>query len=501
MKIGYSDYLKKAGTAVLVSEAIFYELENQFPKSKIQQIAETSSGGTPDRGRPEYYYGDIPWLKSGELNDGFIYQSEEHVSPEAIKNSSAKIFPSETMLVAMYGATAGKVGITKVAAATNQAICAVIPKSEIDQRFLFWFFRSHRFKFIEISKGGAQPNISQKVIQNTQVPIPPMEIQRQVVEVLDSIENINVIEFEKIPAIFQESVHRVFSSKNSVSKISESITHQLSLVKQLRQAFLREAMQGKLVPQNPADEPASELLRKIKAEKEQLIKDKKLKKEKPLPPIKSEEIPFEIPENWVWCRLGEIAESRLGKMLDKTKNKGTPFPYLRNVNVQWYKINLSDLLQMRFQNSDLEEFSLRKGDLLICEGGYPGRSALWTLNESSIKFQKALHRVRFFGKVEPLLYLYYLDLICNNGFIRNYFTGSGIQHLTGKSLNIIPFPVPPLPEQVRIVQKLEQLMQLCDGLEQSITQSQQQNEMLLQQVLREALEPAAAKGEKETVEG
>lgn len=283
------------------------------------------------------------------------------------------------------------------------------------------------------------------------------------------------------------------NSEEIKSSLTTELNQQVGLVKKLRQQLLQDAVQGKLVEQNKKDEPASELLKKIKAEKEKLISEKKLKKEKELSPIKPEEIPFEIPGNWVWCRLGEICDTRLGKMLDGTKNKGELYPYFRNLNVQWYRFELDDVLLMKFEATELEEYSVKKGDLLICEGGYPGRGAIWESEDETFKFQKALHRVRFYNKIPARLYLFYLDLICTNGRIEDYLTGSGIQHLTGISLKKMPIPLPPLAEQNRIVQKLDELMQYCNELEARIKQSESHNEKLLQQVLREALR-------KETVE-
>lgn len=283
----------------------------------------------------------------------------------------------------------------------------------------------------------------------------------------------------------QEKLFKKLINSQDKSKIlSTELNHQLSLVKKLRQQLLQDAVQGKLVPQNPNDEPASELLKRIKAA---LRQAQGKKKEKELPPIKPEEIPFEIPEGWVWCRLGEICDTRLGKMLDGTKNKGEFHPYFRNLNVQWYRFELDDVLQMKFEPFELEEYSVKKGDLLICEGGYPGRGAIWESEDESFKFQKALHRVRFYKDIPAKLYLFYLDLICSNGRIAEYTTGSGIQHLTGISLKKMPIPLPPLVEQTRIVQKLDELMRYCDELEASIKASAGQNEKLLQQVLREAL--------------
>ncbi|MBI5075110.1 MAG: restriction endonuclease subunit S [Nitrospirae bacterium] len=286
-----------------------------------------------------------------------------------------------------------------------------------------------------------------------------------------------------------ENLYEITDKKGTT--LTAELTHQLDLVKQLRQAFLREAMQGKLVEQDPKDEPASELLKKIKTALRQAQGDKKNWKQKGLPPIKKDEISFEVPESWVWCRLGTIAEMCLGKMLDQIKNKGSLQPYLRNTNVRWGGFDLSDLKEMRFTESEEDRFSIIKEDLVICEGGEPGRAAIWE-NETPIKFQKALHRVRVNGKVLSSKYLFYCILSdANTKRLIDYFTGAGIQHLTGKSLSKYAIPLPPLPEQHRIVAKLEQLMHLCDDLEQSIRQSKEQTNMLLQSALREALQPKA----------
>lgn len=277
--------------------------------------------------------------------------------------------------------------------------------------------------------------------------------------------------------------------------ILNELTNQFDLIKQLRQAFLREAFLGKLTEkwrkENPNIESAKELLKRIKAEKEQLVKEGKIKKEKPLPPIKEDEIPFEIPDSWVWCRLGEMSNSRLGKMLDGVKNKGNELPYLRNLNVQWHNFNLDDVLLMKFEQSEIEEYSVKKGDLLICEGGEPGRAAIWELENEGIKFQKALHRVRFLCNVNPYFYLYLIEFYCKSRLIEDFFTGSGIQHLTGKSLKYMPVPIVPKGEQVQIVQILKGILNNCNMLETNIIHNTEQTEQLMQVALKEVLEPKA----------
>ena len=170
-------------------ELVFKQLYKDYSTKPIEEIADTASGGTPLRNIRSYYGGEIPWIKSGELNDGLITKSEEYITQEGLENSSAKIFPKDTLVVALYGATVGKTGILELGAASNQAVCAVTPKTnEITSKFLFWFFRYKRPEYLGVSFGGAQPNISQKIIRETFIPIPPLELQKVLSEFFSVVE-------------------------------------------------------------------------------------------------------------------------------------------------------------------------------------------------------------------------------------------------------------------------------------------------------------------------
>lgn len=158
---------------------------------------------------------------------------------------------------------------------------------------------------------------------------------------------------------------------------------------------------------------------------------------------------------WQIKALSAIADCCLGKMLDKAKNRGTPQPYLRNINVRWFDFDLSDLLEMRFEDSERDRYTARKGDLLICEGGYPGRAGIWEADEP-IYFQKAVHRVRFHEPERARWVLYYLWASVADGSLKRHFTGSGIQHFTGQALARLSIPLPPLEEQRRIVAMLDE---------------------------------------------
>ena len=248
-------------------------------------------------------------------------------------------------------------------------------------------------------------------------------------------------------------------------------------IPRLRRFVLDLAVRGRLVEQDPNDEPVSELLERRKI-------------------VVSPDGPFELPTSWVWVKVGVVAAARLGKMLDKAKNKGTPRRYLRNVNVRWFDFDLSDILEMRFEDSELPDFALRSGDVLICEGGEPGRAAVWDDREDNIYFQKAIHRVRFLNIVDSDFFVKALRASADDGRLAEYFTGTGIKHFTGKGLAAYLFPLPPLAEQHRIVAKIDELIVLCDQLEESLSTASDTRRRLLDAILHDALalgvEPSAA---------
>jgi len=231
--------------------------------------------------------------------------------------------------------------------------------------------------------------------------------------------------------------------------------------KDLKNALLQEAVQGKLVPQIASEGNAKDLLEKIKAEKAKLIKEGKLKKEKPLPEITDDEIPFDIPENWCWCRITDISTCELGKTKDAQKNKGELKDYLCSINIQEDGIDLTNLKQMKFEKDEFDRYTVKKDDLLICEGGDAGRCAIYN-KDKPMHYQNALHRVRFFKDINPFFYLYLFQFYKANKLLSEASKGVTIQHLTGTALKELCFPLPPISEQKRIVAKIEQFMPLID---------------------------------------
>ncbi len=158
---------------------------------KLGDICETSSGGTPLKSHSEYYEGgNIPWLRSGEISQGYIYETELYITEEGLKKSSAKIFPKDTVVIAMYGATVGQVGVLKREMSTNQAVCGIFPTLTLSPLFLVYYLKAKKAYFLSLAAGGAQPNISQNIIKNTPIPVPTIAEQEHIVEELDLLSGV-----------------------------------------------------------------------------------------------------------------------------------------------------------------------------------------------------------------------------------------------------------------------------------------------------------------------
>ena len=291
-----------------------------------------------------------------------------------------------------------------------------------------------------------------------------------------------------------EIKNQFVNSEEIKSSLTTELYQQVGLVKKLRQQLLQDAVQGKLVEQNKKDEPASELLKRINAEKVKLIAEKKLKKEKELPPIKPEEIPFEIPYNWSWCRLGEICDTITKgsspnwqgvQYVDEAKG----ILFITSKNVDSFKIDLTKATYVEEKFNEIEPRSiLKKGDLLTnIVGASIGRTALFDLDViANINQAVCILRIEHnLINKDYLLNLMNSDLALKMMFESQFAPGRA--NLSMGNIASFTIPIPPLTEQIRIVQKVDELMQYCNKLEASIKQSESQNEKLLQQVLREAL--------------
>lgn len=241
---------------------------------------------------------------------------------------------------------------------------------------------------------------------------------------------------------------------------------------ELKNSILQLAIQGKLVEQRPEEGTAEELFAQIQQEKQRLIKEGKIKKEKPLPEITEDEKPFEIPESWMWVRLGDIFQHNTGKALNSANRSGVSLKYITTSNLYWNRFELSNLKEMFFTDAELEKCTAQKGDLLVCEGGDIGRAAIWQ-HDDNIRIQNHIHRLRAYSTVCTEFFYYLFYLYKNAGWIGG--KGIGIQGLSSKAIHILVFPLPPLAEQKRIVAKIEELLPYIDRYEQAWTKLEQFN--------------------------
>jgi type I restriction enzyme S subunit len=481
-----TEFFDKVDVAVPLAKIIFAYLEKNYECKTIAEIAETTSGGTPLRGHTDYYGGKIPWIKSGELNDGTITET-------GLKNSSAKIYPKGTLVLALYGATAGKTGIVDFDTASNQAVAAIFPNEEIERDYLFWFFRQKRFEYIQLSFGAAQPNISQTVVKATKIPIPETKTQKQVVAFLNNCETNRELVWNESVEPIKAKLKSFFAVHQKRKILLKEIEQQQTYLQQLRQTILQEAVQGKLTKHDESGEPASELLKRIKAEKAALVKAGKLKKEKELPPITDAEIPFALPKGWVWCRLGEICNLITDgtHLTPRYVDKGRIFLSAQNVKPFKFMPDVHKFVSEEDYQGYIKNRRAEKGDILLTRVGAGIGEAAMIDVDIEFAFYVSL------GLLKPnrnCIYSKYLELYLNSPLGRNHSSnktlGKGVSagNLNLSLIRSFDFPFPPLTEQKRIVEKVEHLLHHIRQLEEQVTTSQTRAKQLLQAVLQEAFQ-------------
>lgn len=424
-------------------ENIPFEIPESWTWVHLNQIAESSLGKTMDKakntGTPQ------PYLCS--INVYWDGVSLEKVKEALLEESElSKYLLQKGDLLICEGGDVGR--------------CAIWDRDEVMYyqnalhrvRFYgeivpsFYLYVLHLYKGIgiinEYCKGVTIKHLVQNALYAMPLPLPPVAEQKRIVAKIE----------ELLPYIdhYEKAWNRL-----------EDFNRRFPA--DMQKSILQMAIQGKLVEQRPEEGTGEELYRQIQAEKKRLIQEGKIKKEKPLPEIAEDEVPFEIPDGWKWVRLPSVSSSCLGKMLDRQKNSGSLMPYLRNINVRWGSFDLTDLLEMKFEDVEDDRFLIRKNDLVMCEGGEPGRCAIWT-QDTPIHFQKACHRIRFAQSLNVAFFYHVFCLYASNGIFSNLYTGTTIKHLTGQSLDRVVVPLPPLAEQKRIVARLEEILPLCERL-------------------------------------
>ena len=440
--------------SIVAKEEEPYKLPSNWVWTRLESIGVWGAGGTPSRRNQDFYLnGTIPWLKTGDLNNGIVTETEEYITEEAIKKSSAKIFKKDSIGIAMYGATIGKIGIFAKDMATNQACAVVKAFNEIENMYLFYFFKNAKERLIEKAKGGAQPNISQEILKNFPFSLPPIEEQKRIVEKLDSL-------FEKIQKI-----------KEIIEEVKEKTTLR-------KESILSKAFSGELTEQwrdKNYTENARELLVKINDEKIKLWEDECKKAEiegrkKPTKPklktidemlIPQEEEPYKLPNNWVWTRLGDIFTIERG---------GSPRPikdFLVNDidGINWIKIGDTELGK-KYINSTKEKIKkegikksryVKKGDLLLTNSMSFGRA--YILNCDGCIHDGWLVLQPVFNQINRE-YFYHL---LNSKHMYNVFSelakGSTVKNLNKDLVKTVAISLPPLEEQKEIVKVLDKVFE------------------------------------------
>ncbi|EGS2003851.1 restriction endonuclease subunit S [Enterobacter cloacae] len=482
-----------------------FDLPGGWEWCYLNDIGDWGAGATPSRSNSKYYNGDIPWFKSGELSSDFISYSEECITELALQECSLRDNKVGDVLIAMYGATIGKTSILNVRGTTNQAVCACTPYSGISNIYLLTLLKAYKRIFIGMGAGGAQPNISREKLIATVFALPPKSEQKRIIHKVDELMSLcDQLEQQSLTSLdaHQQLVETLLSTLTD-SPNAEELSENWARVSQhfdtlftteasidaLKQTILQLAVMGKLVPQDPNDEPASELLKRIEQEKAQLVKEGKIKKQKPLPPISDEEKPFELPVGWVWCRLANIAYVFSGstfKSEDFNNESGAKCIKITNVGVNDFA-HTNDYLPVDFLNIYSDSL-VRCDDLLlamtrpyisdglkvcVCPNLYD-RSLL----NQRVCAIRPYHKSSFYYKYmssETVLNIY-----------QSRFNNSGLQpNLKMNDITELLIPVPPTAEQDRIITTIEMMSEICDQLKSRL-QSAQQTQLHLADALTEA---------------
>jgi len=463
------------------------ELPEGWSWLAIKEFAKTTSGGTPKRGNPEFYNGDVPWVKSGDLNNGILYNVDEYISELGLQKSSAKMFNTNTVLVAMYGATIGKLSILGFSASTNQAICGISLPESFEPKYLFYYLLSIKKKLIEQGQGGAQPNINQQIIKETLVPVAPPAQQKQIVAKIEEL-------FSHIDAGI------------------EGLKKSKALLKQYRQSVLKAAVTGELTKDwretnKDKIEPASQLLKRILKERQQRWEQQQLEqfqaKGKPPKNDKWKEkykepyidgVPFfrEVPESWVETSIDTLAaEVRYGTS-SKTNDDSDGVPVIRMGNIVDGMLDYSNLKFLPINHSEFPELLLQDGDLLFNRTNSAelvGKTAVFKDKGKPVSLASYLIRVRLLNDLKPDFFAFFINGAYGKLWIKSCVSQNvGQANVNGTKLKSLIAPLPPFEEQKEIVQRVEEKLTAADRLiaelDTKLTQAQQQKQTILASAFR-----------------
>ncbi|RHM69675.1 restriction endonuclease subunit S [Bacteroides eggerthii] len=431
----YYEKFLATGEVKCIDEEIPFEIPQGWEWSRMGSIGDWGAGATPAKGNTSYYGGNILWLRTGELNNSIVNDTEIKITDKALKECSLRLNKAGDVLIAMYGATIGKVAIAGCELTTNQACCACTPIG-IFNYYLFYFLMGNQVDFIKKGEGGAQPNISREKLVAHLMPIPPIQEQHRIVERIKDV----------LP-LTDKYAH----SQIALDELNRSINGKL------KKSILQEAIQGRLVPQVAEEGTAQELLEQIKLEKQKLVKEGNLKKsalsdsviykgddnkyyERINGQIIEIELSFEYPNSWAVLRLKDICQLIDG---EKKNEKGICLDakYLRGkssaiiVEKGKFVYTGDNIILVDGENSG-EVFT-------VPQDGYMGSTfkQLWL---SSTMWKPYILAFILFYKED----------------LRNSKRGAAIPHLNKELFYNLPIGIPPYQEQQRIAKRINKLSQL-----------------------------------------
>ena len=419
------------GTIKDIEDEIPFEVPEGWAWCRLGNIGKWQSGTTPNKKNLDYYKnGTIPWLLTGDLNDGLVTEIPNCITEKALKETSLKINPIGSVCIAMYGATIGKLGILNTPATTNQACCVCYEFYGINNKYLFYFLKEHKEEFIQQGFGGAQPNISKEKIVDTFIPLPPLSEQECIVKSIETY-------FEQIDSLEENKYDLQTAIKQAKSKILDLAIH------------------GKLVPQNPNDEPAEELLKRIATSDNR-------------PYEKVVEEPFEIPSTWEWVKLGDIGQTNIGLTYHPNDVSNSGITVLRSNNIQNDKLCFDDVVKVNNNTKILNNQYINNGDILIC-----ARNGSQSLVGKCVLIDNLREKTSFgaFMAVFRSHYNQYILKYLQSKYFKDYMFESNstqIHQLTQSMLKDALIPFPPEKEQTRIVAKVDELYSHLDKIQNDL---------------------------------
>ena len=394
-----------------------FEVPDNWAWTTLGNIGTWQAGGTPSRSNKSYYGGNIPWLKTGDLNDGLITNIPEKITEDAVANSSAKINPTGSVLIAMYGATIGKLGILTFPATTNQACCACIEYFAITQKYLFYFLLSHRDMFIAKGGGGAQPNISKEIIVNTAIPLPPLAEQERIVT----------------------EIERWFTL---IDQLEQGKSDLQTVIKQAKSRVLYLTIHGKLVPQNPNDEPAIDLLKRINPDFTPCDNGHSKK----------------LPNGWTYCRLCDVLQITMGQ-----SPKGDSINKNKGIEFHQGKLCFTNKYLQSSNTFTTEPTKLAEANsILLCV-----RAPVGIVNITSRKICIGRGLCSLKPRKGNIDFYFYLLQTLKESFEKQA-TGTTFKAISGDIVKNEIIILPPFLEQQRIVAKIEELFSVLNNIQNAL---------------------------------